>query len=182
MPSMLILTILGISLALIIYYIYRTYNELIFLRMRTRTYQADIAAALQKRFDMIPALAETVDRYVDHESGVFSQVSRLRSQWSLVKQAPQMLESAGPIESSLSKLIALEEKYPALLADKNFKDMQENIKATEIEVLARREDYNLAVGAYNTEIKTFPVNIVALLFGFEEARFFHYNEIERVEE
>ena len=54
--------------------------------------------------------------------------------------------------------------------------MQRNIADTEIEVLARREEYNFTVGDYNVRLRTFPKNIVAALFMFKEMEFVAYNE------
>ena len=104
----ILLIILLIAGFFIARYIYQTYNEFIHYQTIAKVAKGNINSALQKRFDMLPALAETIDRYVEHEDGVFSKISRLRSQWSQRDGQFGNVQSTEPVQSILSKLIALE--------------------------------------------------------------------------
>jgi len=157
-------------------YTYKTYNELIYHRMQSDKQASNVEVHLKKKFDVIPALVEVVKGYTKHEKGVFEEVTRLRSQWGKSKNINQKMKTANLLESALSKLLVVQERYPRLKANKNFLGIQKNISRVEKELVRERKYYNQRVKAYNVRLQLFPKNIIAKLFRFEEKPFFSLEE------
>jgi LemA protein len=124
-----------------------------------------IDVQLKRRADLVPALVETVKGYARHESGVLTDVTKLRTPHEVVE--------------GLKGIFALVESYPQLKADKNFLDLQKNLVGVEDDLQYARRYYNGCVRNYNTRVQTFPNLLVAKPFGFREEAFF---EVEYVTE
>ena len=78
----------------------------------------------------------------------------------------QINQASNLLSSSLSRLLAVAESYPDLKANTNFLDLQNNLKDTEDKIAKARQIYNSSIGQYNTNVQTFPNNIVAGVHGF----------------
>lgn len=173
--------ILGIGIpilivTLIIRYIYRTYNEIIWWGLRVDKLAGNVEATLKKKYDMIPALSEIVKGYAKHESSTFTEVTKLRSQWGASKNTEDKIKTANMLESALSKLLLIQEQYPKLKANRSFRDIQRSISRVDNEIMKERKYYNEKVRRYNIRVKLFPKNIIAKMFGFKEREFFSREE------
>ena len=146
--------ILGIIVVLIIAVI-AMYNSLVTLRQRVKNAWSQIDVQLQRRFDLIPNLVETVKGYMEHEKEVLTKVTDLRSSWS---QAQTVAEKAS---------MAVSENYPNLKANQNFSELQAELTATENKIAYSRQFYNDSVTRLNTKLETFPSNIIASMFHFK---------------
>ena len=167
--------IIGVIVILVLWiftYIYKTYNSFIQLRINTERQSSHIQAHLKKKFDLIPALTEVVKGYSNHEKGLITEVTKLRSQWGSASNINEKMKTANVLESALSKLLIVHERYPQIKADRNFNDIQKSIGYVERELLHERKIYNKRVSYYNQKIQEFPSNIIAKIFKFEEKRFF----------
>ncbi len=157
-------------------YGYKTYNELIYHRMQTDKQSSNVEVHLKKKFDLIPALLEIVKGYTQHEKGLLTEVTHLRSQWGASKNHDEKIETSNLLESTLSKLLLIQERYPDIKADKGFRDVQYKINGVERELVHERKVYNKRVGYYNARVETFPNLIVAKIFGFKVRPFYKLNE------
>lgn len=171
------ITILGwgiptVLLLIMARYTYKTYNELTYHLIKVEKIAGNLDAVLKKRYDLIPALVEIVKGYTKHESSVFIEVSKLRSQWAASKNVNERIRTANQIESALSKILSIKESYPHLKADRIFQNIQKSIYHTEREILNERKYYNEVIRRYNLRLRLFPRNIIAKIFGFEEKQFF----------
>ena len=128
---------------------------------------AQVETVLQRRYDLIPNLVNTVKGYAKHESGVLEEVTRLRSQWGEAKTPDNKIAAANQLESALSRLMVVIEKYPDLKANQNFLALQDEIAGTENRIAVERRRYNETVQQYNIAIAQFPASIVAGLHGFQ---------------
>lgn len=153
-------------------YVYTTYNSLIYHRMQARKQASNVEVHLKKKFDLIPSLVEVVKGYAKHESGTFKEVTKLRSQWSGSRSIESKMRTANMLEAALSKLLVVQERYPSLKADRNFKNLQRSISSVEKGLTRERKYYNQRAKAYNVRLELFPKNIVARMFRFEEMPFF----------
>jgi LemA protein len=142
-------------------------NRLVRLQENVRTAWAQVETVLQRRFDLIPNLVNTVKGYAEHESSVLEEVTRLRSQWGAAQTVDEKAKAASALEGTLSRLLLVTENYPALKADQNFRDLQVELAGTENRVAVERQRYNEIVRDYNTTVRQFPTSIVANLRGFK---------------
>ena len=168
--------ILAIAVLLLIRFIWRTYNELTWHLVKVDKIAGNLDAVLKKKFDMIPALLEVVKGYAKHESSTFTEVTKLRSQWGEAKNINEKIKTANMLESALSKLLIVQERYPQLKANRNFQSIQRSIGSVEAQILNERKYYNEVVRRYNVRVKLFPRNIIAKTFGFGEREFFSNEE------
>lgn len=142
------------------------YNRLVTLREGVDAAWAQVETVLQRRYDLIPNLVNTVKGYAQHEKGLLEEVTRLRSQWGSAATVDEKVKAAGALEGSLSRLLLVAERYPDLKASQNFRDLQYELSGTENRISVERQRYNEAVRAYNTAIRTFPGSMVASFCGF----------------
>lgn len=124
---------------------------------------ADVQTQYQRRADLIPNLVNTVRAAAQQERTVLREVTEARANATRITVTPEQLtdpaamarfaEAQGQVTLSLQRL---QEAYPELQANANFRDLQSQIEGTENRIAVARRDYNAAVQAYNTEIRTFP--------------------------
>ncbi len=141
-------------------------NRLVALQEGTSAAWAQVETVLQRRYDLIPNLVNTVKGYAEHEKGLFEEVAKLRSQWASARTVGEKVEAAGQLEGSLARLLVVAEQYPQLKASENFKDLQFELAGTENRIAVERQRYNEAVRAYNTAVRQFPGSLVAGFRGF----------------
>jgi LemA protein len=159
------------------------YNSLVRKRNIYKNAFAQIDVQLQRRFDLIPNLVESVRAYMKHESQTLTHViaARRGAQAALeqTKNTPitpkslQKLSQANDtLNGALRQLAVVVENYPDLKASQNMLHLQEELSSTENKVAFARQAYNDAVMEYNTSLEIFPQNMLASVFGFERAAVF----------
>jgi LemA protein len=141
-------------------------NRLVALHENVHSAWGQVETVLQRRYDLIPNLVNTVKGYAKHEKEVFEEVTRLRSQWGSAQTLDEKVKAAGQLEGSLARLLLVAERYPELKASQNFRDLQYELSGTENRIAVERQRYNDAVRAYNTGIRQFPGSLVAGMRGF----------------
>jgi LemA protein len=143
-----------------------TYNRLVGLDESMKTQWSQVETVLQRRFDLIPNLVNTVKGYAAHEKEILTKVAELRSQWGAAKTVQEKAQAAGQLEGALARLLVVAENYPQLKADQGFRDLQVQLEGTENRISVERQRYNEAVRDYNTAVRQFPGRFVASLVGF----------------
>lgn len=164
--------ILGIIILLIIFIIV-TYNKLVTLRQRVQNAWSQIDVQLQRRFDLIPNLVETVKKYMEHEKDTLEKVTSLRSSWANAKTIDEKIDLENELSSTLKTIMAVAENYPDLKANQSFATLQDELSGTENKIAYSRQFYNDTVTIYNTKRETFPSNIIASIFGFKPSTLFN---------
>ncbi|HET7127206.1 MAG TPA: LemA family protein [Lysobacter sp.] len=148
------------------------FNRLVRLRNQVKTAWADIDVQLQRRHDLVPSLVAAVQAYAGHESATLQAVSELRTQ-ALAQTRPAMLgEVEASLERELGRLVALQEAYPDLKANRNFAQLQRDLVDAEEQLQYARRFYNGAVRDYNDDTQRVPDAFIARAFGFKGAEFF----------
>lgn len=169
-----------IVLLIVIWFV--MYNSLVKLRNRTLEGFAQIDTQLQRRGDLIPNLVSTVKGYAKHEATVLKDITAFRSAVNKAHDTGQIkdVEAAEDLYSRMMLSIkATAEAYPDLKASDNFRDLQEELTATENRVAASRQYYNTVVNKYNTKIETVPFNIIASIHNFDAKDLFTAQESAR---
>jgi LemA protein len=170
--------VLGLILLLGFFFV-TTYNSLIGLRNKVKDQWAQVDVQLKKRFDLIPNLVETVKGYAKHEKQTLEDVISARNKFASANTPEAEMEASGELSKVLSKLMVLTEAYPELKADKNFLQLQSDLKDVEEKIAYARQFYNDRVLSYMDKIQMFPSNIIASMFGFKEMKYFEANETEK---
>ena len=162
---MVLWILLGIILVLLIFVIV-SYNSLVTLKQRVKNAWSQIDIQLQRRFDLIPNLVESVKGYMTHENEVLTKVASLRTSWANAKTVSEKAELDTQLSGALKTIMAVSENYPDLKANQNFLELQEELRNTENKISYSRQFYNDTVTRYNTKLELFPSNIIASMFHF----------------
>ena len=161
-----------IIIVLLIVIVIAIYNNLVKLRQKVINSWSQIDVQLQRRFDLIPNLVETVKGYMAHESDVFTKVAELRTSWASANTVHQKAELDSQLSGALKTIMAVSENYPELKANQNFSELQEELQNTENKISFSRQFYNDSVTMYNTKLEIVPSNIIASMFGFKPEELF----------
>lgn len=155
------------------------FNRLVSDRNLVAQAFADIDVQLKRRADLVPQLVETVRAYAAYERQTLQAVTELRTRAAtLTDRGPTASRFGAESElgTALSRLMLLQESYPALKADENFRDLAAKLIGVEDHLQNARRFYNGAVKQYITRLQTFPDLIVARLFAFRDAAFFETDD------
>ncbi len=148
------------------------YNRLVRGRNRVDTAWSDIDVQLQRRYDLIPRLVKAVDQYGKYERATLEAITELRAEAMQIAEVNARGQAEEKLGTEVGRLLALAESYPDLKANENFLKLQGELVETENYLQFARRYYNGSVRDYNTLAATFPVNMIAGMFGFEERAFF----------
>lgn len=170
--------IILIIAVLLFLFIISLYNKLVTSRQKVKNAWSQIDVQLQRRFDLIPNLVETVKGYMGHEEGVLTKVTELRTSWANAKSVSEKAELDNELSGTLKTIMAVSENYPDLKANQNFSELQEELRSTENKISYSRQFYNDAVTMYNTRLETFPSNLVASVFNFKAETLFESESAE----
>jgi len=159
------------------------YNRLVADRNLAREGYADIDVQLKRRADLVPLLVETVRGYAAYEKATFTAVTELRASAAGFGPGPGEARFGAERElgAKLKVLLLLQENYPQLKADANFRDLSAKLVATEDQLQYARRFYNGAVNQYRNCLESFPHVIVARAFRFEALPFFETEERDAVQ-
>ena len=171
--GILILVVIVLVIGLIIA---GMYNGLVQLKVRADSAWSDIDVQLKRRHDLIPNLVETVKGYATHEKGTFENVAKYRSAAMAAQTPAERGQAEGALTMALRGLLAVAEAYPQLQASEQFKSLQASLSQLEDALQNSRRYYNAVVRDLNTKIQSFPTNIIAGMFNFQQRQFFEITE------
>jgi len=166
---------LWIALAIVAFLamiLFKTNNSLVALDEGVNAAWSQVENQLQRRYDLIPNLVNTVKGYAAHEKDVLISVTEARSKVGSAKTISGKMAANSQLTSALGRLMVVMEKYPDLKANQNFMALQSQLEGTENRISVERRRYNEAVRLYNTAIRRFPASLAASLFHFERKKFF----------
>jgi LemA protein len=161
------------------FFLIAMYNSLVQLRVRSDSAWSDIDVQLKRRHDLIPNLVETVKGYAAHEKGTFENIAKFRSQAMQATGPVDKAAAENQLTGALKSLFAVAENYPQLQASQQFTQLQSSLSETEDAIQNSRRYYNAVVRDLNTKIQTFPTNILAGMFGFQQKQFFETAAADR---
>jgi LemA protein len=168
MAAIILLVIIVVVVGLLI----GLYNSLVQLRVRADSAWSDIDVQLKRRHDLIPNLVETVKGYAAHEKSTFEDIAKYRSMAMQATAPADRAAAEGQLTTALKSLFAVAENYPQLRASEEFTALQSQLSQTEDNIQNSRRYYNAVVRDLNTKIQSFPTNILAGMFGFQQRQFF----------
>lgn len=167
-----------IILVVIVLWFIAAYNRLVGLRNNVDASWKQVDVQLQKRYDVIPNIVETVKGYAAHEKETLDRVIQARNQAQSVQGAKAHGAAESMLTSALGGIFALAEAYPDLKANQNFLMLQQELSSIENKIAYSRQHYNDVVQAYNTVQQQFPTNLVAGMAGCKPGEYFELSEPE----
>ncbi len=154
-----------------------TYNGLVAQDENVERVWGDVQTQYQRRADLIPNLVNTVKGAAEFERETLESVTNARANATSINLTADDLSDPAKMQAfqqaqsqltgALSRLLAVAENYPQLQATQAFRDLQVQLEGTENRITVARRDYNGAVQTYNTNVRRFPTNLVAGMFGFD---------------
>ena len=181
--------IIIIVLVIVIIFIYSwfkgTYNTMVAKDQAVKSQWAQVENVYQRRADLIPNLVNTVKGYATHEKETLEGVIEARSKATSVnidannltpENFARFQQAQQGLTQALSKLMVVVERYPELKANQNFLELQAQLEGTENRITVERKKFNDVTQEYNTLIKSFPENMLAGMFGFQEKPYFKAQE------
>lgn len=152
------------------------YNKAVNLNEDVKNKWAQVENQLQRRYDLIPNLVETVKGYAGHEKEVFENIAAARTKYFSAGTRDEKVEAASGVERALSRLLVLREQYPDLKANQNFMSLQAQLEGTENRLSVERKRYNDAVTALNKYTRQFFGRMFTSWAGVEPAEYFKVEE------
>ena len=161
-----------------------SYNRLVGMQQNVDAKWAQVQNVYQRRADLIPNLVNTVAGAANFEKSTLEAVTNARASVGRVQLDPnkaptdaaqlqQFQEAQGQLSTALSRLLVVSENYPELKANQNFQQLQAQLEGTENRISVERGNFNEAVQAYNTAVRSFPTNLFAGMLGFPPRPFFN---------
>lgn len=176
------LVVIAIVLVAIVGWAVSVNNSLVRLEQDVNAKWAQVQNQYQRRADLVPNLVETVKGFATQERTVLEEVTRARASASSIQLTPEALNDPRALErfqaaqaqlsGALSRLLVTVERYPELKSNQNFLALQSQLEGTENRIAVERKRFNESVQAYNTQLRLFPGNVVAGMFGFRPKAFF----------
>jgi LemA protein len=157
------------------------YNGMVSRDQAVKAQWANVQSAYQRRSDLIPNLVNTVKGAANFEKSTLTDVINARAQATSVQLRPDQLTpeniqkfqaAQSQLSSGLGRLLAVSENYPELKANANFQELQAQIEGTENRINVERNKFNTVTNDYNGFVKSFPNNLFAGVFGFQEKPYF----------
>ncbi|MBO5539296.1 MAG: LemA family protein [Prevotella sp.] len=176
-------TLIAVVAAVVVigFWMSNSYNSMVREQETVTTALANLQSAYQRRSDLIPNLVETVKGYAAHEKETFEAVTNARAKATSInvdlanmtpEKIKQFQEAQGELSTALGRLLRVQENYPELKANDNFRDLQVQLEGTENRINEARNTYNQVVQQYNVAVRSFPKNVLAGMFGFSQMQKF----------
>jgi LemA protein len=160
-----------------------SYNRLVRSQQAVDSQWAQVQNVYQRRADLIPNLVNTVQGAANFEKSTLTDITNARASVGRVqidpnkaptdpKQLEEFQSAQGQLGNALSRLLVVVERYPELKANQNFLTLQAQLEGTENRIAVERNKFNEVVQGYNTQVRSFPTNFIAGMFGFAPRPYF----------
>lgn len=149
-----------------------SYNRFTSQEETVKAQWSEIQNQLQRRNDLIGNLVETVKGYATQEREIFTQVAASREKLAGARTPSDAIEAANEQSAALARLLVIVENYPQLKSNETFQRLMDQLEGTENRITVARNRYNEAARNYNTLRRSFPSNVTAKVFSFQEYPYF----------
>ena len=153
------------------------YNQLQSLDEQVKASWSEVINQYQRRADLIPNLVNTVKGYAQQEKDVLIGVTEARAKATSIQVRPedvddpakvqQFMQAQREVGGALSRLLVVAENYPQLKSDQNFRELQAQLERTENRIAVARQRFIKSTQEFNTNVRQFPTNLTAMMFGFK---------------
>ena len=145
----------------------------------------NVNSEYQRRGDLVDNLVNTVKGAANFEKTTLTELVQARAKATSINLTADQLTpeniakfqaAQSQLSGSLSRLLAVVENYPDLKATQNFQQLQGQLEGIENDVRNSRKTFNDAINTYNVKVRSFPVNMLAGMFGFKAKEGFKADE------
>jgi len=171
----ILIVVLLIALGVFRWYV-SGYNKAVNLEEGAEKGWADIDTTLQRRLDLVPNLVNTVKGYAGHEKELFENIAKSREKYFQAGNRAGKIEASNQLSGFLSRLLMLQENYPDLKANQNFRDLQVALEGTENRINVARTRYNEAAKLLNSYTRQFFGSFFCKKAGVEQVDYFEATE------
>jgi LemA protein len=154
------------------------FNSLIGKKNQVEFAFASIDAQLKKRYDLIPNLVSSCEKYMGFEEKLLKDLTETRTK-AISAVNDDKVAMDGKLSSQLRSVFAMAENYPDLKTVETFKLLQMSLNEVEEQLSASRRAFNAAVTEYNNAIQMFPSSIAAAMMGYRARAWFEAAPEER---
>ncbi len=169
-----------IIIGVILLWVISSYNSLASREVAVKQQWGQVEVVYQRRMDLIPNLVEIVKGYANFEKSTLTEITAMRSQVGQANSnfknpnssVDDKVKAVNQMESSLSRLLVVVEKYPDLKAGEQFMALQVELSGSENRISTERHKFNDVVGDFNNAVVRFPSNFLAKIFGYKEKAYF----------
>lgn len=166
--------IVGAVLLLIGIYLVVTFNGLVKKEEKYKLQWNEVQNAYQRRLDLIPNLVNIVKGGTEYEQTTLQKIADARARALALNVSSDInaenfskqTAAQDQLAAAANRLMITVEKYPDLQGTRAFSDLQTQLEGTERRIKVARKDFNVAIAAYNSSVKSFPTSLVAGIFGF----------------
>jgi len=180
---LMVLAVFAVGFLVIGGCVYSGYNKAITLDENVKTQWAQVEVQLQRRYDLIPNLIETVKGFAKQEKDIFLGVAKARKAYTGAATVSAKAKAASRVESALgsalSRLLVIRERYPELKSNQTFRDLMTELEGAENRLSVERKRYNDAVHALNVYTRQLFGRVCCGLAGVEPAEYFEIDEAAR---
>jgi len=167
--------IIGAVILLLVIFVVTTYNGIVKKDEKVKQQWSEVQSTYQRRLDLVPNLVNTVKGVSEFESSTLEQIAAARAEALSVRSAGELTaenvnaqqRAQDNLANAANRLIVVVEKYPTLKGTAAYSGLQTQLEGTERRIKVARNDFNAAVADYNKQVRNFPGNIVAGLFGYK---------------
>ncbi len=161
-----------IAIAVLVFWLIGSYNGLVRKSQEVDAQWSQVETQYQRRYDLIPNLVEAAKGFLDQEKEIFESIAMARQGYAGANTVEEKAEASVQVESALARLLVIMENYPELKSDATVAQVMDELAGTENRVNVERMRYNDTAREYNTKAKSFPVVLIAGMFGFSEKPYF----------
>jgi LemA protein len=148
------------------------YNGLVTKSQGIDSQWSQVETQYQRRYDLIPNLVNSVKGMMTQEQKIFLAIAEARTRYGAARTVNEKAVAAGEVETALGNLLVIIENYPDLKSSQNVTQLMDELAGTENRISVERKRFNDLTRDYNTQVKTFPTNMLAGMFGFSEKQYF----------
>jgi LemA protein len=141
-------------------------NRLVAADEQVKQSWSQVQNVLQRRADLIPNLVNTVKGYAKQEQEVFTRIADARAQLGGARTPGDAARANGELDSALSRLLVVAERYPELKSNQNFQSLQDELAGSENRIAIERQRYNEVLRDYNVLVRRYPTSVIAGMSGF----------------
>ncbi|HSD06668.1 LemA family protein [Flavobacterium sp.] len=155
------------------------YNKLVMLKNNFEKAFMNIDVILMQRADEVPELVKVASKFMEHETAILTNLTKLRTDFLNSKTVDDKIENANEFSKSIKTLFSVSENYPTLSSNSNFLELQKRVSQMEDKIADRREFFNDSVNLYNVGIQEFPNFILAKMVGYKTQNLFNVSSEEK---